>query len=67
MFLNDLSKTDCNVHCMSNRTLKSLDVCENNIGAWVDLETIEALQEAPLEEFVVEGTECSFNVCTDVY
>jgi hypothetical protein len=52
---------------MSNRTLKSLDVCENNIGAWVDLEIIEALQEASLEELVLEGTECSFNVCPDVY
>ena len=40
---------------MSCRTLKSMNVCENNIGAWVDLEVVEAFQDAALEELILEG------------
>lgn len=38
------------------RTLKVLDVRENGIGAWVVLEVVEALQEASLEELILEDT-----------
>ena len=36
-----------------------MDVCENNIGAWVDLEVVEAFQEAALEELILEGIDIS--------
>ena len=32
-----------------------MNVCENNIGAWVDLEVVEAFQDAALEELILEG------------
>ncbi|KAH6557862.1 hypothetical protein KP509_1Z089500 [Ceratopteris richardii] len=39
----------------SVRTLKVLDLCENGIGASVDVKVVEALKEAALEEFILEG------------
>ncbi|KAI5072321.1 hypothetical protein GOP47_0012427 [Adiantum capillus-veneris] len=39
----------------SVRTLKVFDVCDNGISAWVDWSVVEALQDAALEELVLEG------------